>query len=269
MLSEAVKGKDYVFHVGAIIDSLNWDALYKVNVEGTRNLLEVCAEVNPDLKKFIFVSSISAAGPAINNTPKKESEMCNPVSQYGKSKLLAEEAAAKFFTRLPIVIIRPTNVLGTRQRQLYSSLKLAKKRIIPLLGNGDKQTTICFVQDVVESLILAAENKHVRGKTFFVADQKPYSWREIMEFITQEFGYSFVIKIPFPLLMIVAFFSEIYSKLTGSLPLVTRQGVISARKNYWLQDISSIKEEFGFSPKINFEEGIRDIMNWYKKRNLL
>jgi nucleoside-diphosphate-sugar epimerase len=268
-LYHAVKGMDYVFHVGAVITAFEWETYYKVNVEATINLLEVCAEVNPGLKKFVFVSSISAAGPANDKQPLKESGKCHPVSLYGKSKCLAEEAAARFFDQLPIVIIRPTNVFGIRQKQLYTTLKLAKKRIIPLIGNGDKQTSICFVQDVVKALILAAENEKVRGKTFFVANRMPYSWREILKFITKALGLSFVIKIPHWVLMIIAFYCEMIAKLTLGRPLIIRKTILSTRKNYWLHDISSIRKELGFSPEVPFEEGMRDIIKWYKDKGLL
>ncbi|NIM17511.1 MAG: NAD-dependent epimerase/dehydratase family protein [Candidatus Aminicenantes bacterium] len=268
-LCHAVKGMDYVFHVGAVITAFEWETYYKVNVEGTINLLEACAEVNPGLKKFVFVSSISAAGPAKDKRPLKESDPCHPVSLYGKSKCLAEEAAARFFDQLPIVIIRPTNVFGIRQKQLYTTLKLAKKRIIPLLGNGDKQTSICFVQDVVKALILAAENEKVRGKTFFVANPGPYSWREILKFITTALGLPFIIKIPHQALMIIAFVCEMIAKLAGGRPLITRKTIRSTRENYWLHDISSIRRELGFSPEVPFEEGMRDIIKWYKDNGLL
>ena len=264
-LLPAVKGMDYVFHVGAVINAFEWDTFYRTNVEGTINLLQACAEVNPGLKKFVFVSSIAAAGPSINKKPKKEKNRCQPVSLYGKSKYLAEKEAARFFNQLPIVILRPTNVLGIRQKELNSVIKLARKRIIPLLGNGDKQTSICFVQDVVRALILAAENKHVRGQTFFVASEEAYSWREILTFISSELGQSFVFKIPHPLLMLIALVSEAISRITGDKPFITRKSVASARNNYWIHDTTLIKKELGFSPEINLKDGLKDIIKWHRE----
>jgi nucleoside-diphosphate-sugar epimerase len=268
-LYNAVKGMDYVFHAGAALDAFDWETYYKTNVKGTINLIEACVEVNAGLKKFVLVSSISAAGPANDKKPLKESVPCNPFSLYGKSKYLAEEAATRFFPLLPIVIIRPTNVFGIRQKDLHTTLKLAANRIIPLIGNGDKQTTICFVQDVVRALILAAENETVRSKIFFVASPEIYSWREILEFIYRELGLSFVIKIPYPALLSIALVSEVLAKLTRSRPLLTVKTIFSARKNYWLHDASLIREELGFSPEISFEEGMRNIIHWYKDKGLI
>jgi nucleoside-diphosphate-sugar epimerase len=265
-LAAAVKGMDYVFHVGAVIDAREWEPFYRANVEGTVNLLEACAQVNPGLKKFVFVSSIAAAGPAKDKKTKTENDECNPVSLYGKSKLLAEEACARFYDKFPLVILRPTIVLGVRQRQLNSMMQLVSKRIIPMLGNGDKQTSLCFVQDVVQALILAAENETVKSRTFFVADGEAYSYSDMSTRIKKELGLSFVLKIPYPLLMAIAFAVEIVAWITGKNPLISRRRILSARRNYWLHDISRIKEELGFTPKIDFEEGIKDIVKSYKTK---
>jgi len=259
-LGRAVRGMDYIFHVGAVIDALDWDTFYRANVESTANLLEACARENPGVKKFIFVSSIAAAGPAQDGRPVKESDAGLPVSQYGKSKLQAEEVTARFFNRLPIVILRPTNILGPRQKQLESMLKLAKMRIIPLIGTREKQTSICFVEDLVRALILAAEHPDVRSQIYFVASQEAYSWREILGTIRKELGLSLVIKIPYPLLLAIAFLAETAARLSGGSPLIKRSTIRSARNNYWLQDVGKIKEALGFSTQIGLEQGIAEII---------
>jgi len=259
-LGRAVRGMDYIFHVGAVIDALDWDTFYRANVESTANLLEACARENPGVKKFIFVSSIAAAGPAQDGRPVKESDAGRPVSQYGKSKLQAEEVAARFFNRLPIVILRPTNILGPRQKQLESMLKLAKMRIIPLVGRREKQTSICFVKDLVRALILVAEHPDVRSEIYFVASQEAYSWREILGTIRKELGLSLVIKIPYPLLLAIAFLAETAARLSGGSPLIKRSTIRSARNNYWVQDVGKIKEALGFSTQIGLEQGIAEII---------
>lgn len=263
-LNRAVTGVDFVFHVGAVIDALKWETYYNGNVIATVNLLKACAEANPALKKFVLVSSIAAAGTAIDKKPLTEKDKCQPVSLYGKSKLMAEQAAADFFDRLPIVILRPTNVLGTRQKQLLTTLKMAKKGIIPMLGNRHKQTTICFVQDVVRAIIITAENDEVRGRTYFVANKEFYSWQEILTAMTRILGRKRTIKLPYPLLIIAAFFTEMFSKISGTPPLLTRKTLASVRKHYWLHDTSLIEKELGFTPEINFDNGLKEIIQWFQ-----
>jgi nucleoside-diphosphate-sugar epimerase len=143
-LEKAAAGMDYVFHLGALLNSTKWEHFYRANTLATGNLLAACEKSNPGVKRFVFVSSIAAAGPSGKGQLKNENAPCRPVSLYGKSKMEAEQSVSQYSGRLPVVIIRPPNVLGTRQRELESTLKLVKKRIVPLLGNGDRQTSICL-----------------------------------------------------------------------------------------------------------------------------
>lgn len=259
-LRRAVKGMDYIFHAGAVLSAPDWPGYFKTNVEGTANILEACAQVNPGLRKFVYVSSISAVGPAVDKKPLRESDSCQPVSLYGKSKYLAEQTAVAFFARLPIVIVRPSNVLGVGQKELLAVLKLIRRRIGPMIGRWEKQTSICFVQDLVRALVLVAENERARGKTYFVAAAEFYSWREILAQLLLEMDIKFVLKIPHHLLLILAFVSEAIARLTGKAPLITRSDLRSARDNYWLCDASLIREELGFNTEVEFTQGIRDIL---------
>jgi nucleoside-diphosphate-sugar epimerase len=268
-LVQAVRDMDYVFHVGAVLDAPDFDTFYRGNVENTVHLLDACVQVNPGLKKFVFLSSIAAAGPAAKGKPLKESDECHPFSLYGKSKLMAEEAVAHYFDRLPIVILRPTNILGPRQKELLSIIKMLKKHIMPLLGNGDKQTGICFVQDLVRAIILAAEKPGAAGRTFFVSSEEAYSWREMLDFIREELGLAFVVKIPYPLLMAAGYLSKMIAGLTGTVPAVNPASIRSARINYWLHDVGLIKKELGFAARITFEQGMRDTIRWYEEHGLL
>ncbi len=269
-LEKAAAGMDYVFHLGALINGTKWEDYYRANTLATGNLLAACEKSNPGVKRFVFVSSIAAAGPSGKGQLKNEDAPCRPVSLYGKSKMEAEQLVHQYWGRLPMVIIRPPNVLGPRQRELESTLKLVKKRIVPLLGNGDRQTSICFVEDVVRALILAAENDAAVGQTYFVTDNRQYSWRDMLNSIARGLGVSsFVIKIPFPFLYVIGAVSELVAVITRSSPLVKRKDILSARNNYWLFDSQKIEKELGFIPTIDFERGIIDTISWYREQGIL
>ncbi len=265
-LRRAVHGTDYVFHAGAVLSAPDWPAYFKTNVEGTANILEACAQAAPGLRRFVFVSSISAVGPARDKMPLRETDDCRPVSLYGRSKYLAERAAADFSLRLPIVIVRPANVLGVGQRELLAVMKLLRRRIVPLIGRREKQTSICFVQDLVRALVLAAEHDRSSGRTYFVAADEAYSWREIMAELLRAMEMKFALKIPHPLLLGVALVSEAVAKLSGKPPLVTRGDLRSARDNYWLCDARLIREELGFRAEVEFAWGIREIVRQFIAR---
>lgn len=269
-LCHAVEGMDLVFHLGAIIDARDWETYFGVNALGTKNLIEACAEADPGLKRFVYVSSIAASGPSERAVFKTENDEPRPASLYGKSKLLAERFVLQYRQILPVVIIRLPNVLGIREDKVLSILKLVKKRILPMLGNGELQTSICFVEDAVQALILAAEKERACGETYFVTDDRAYSWREMIHFIARvlEVG-PLVLKLPYWAMLSAAGISEAAARLTHKPPLAAKYDIKASRKNYGLYDSRKIKTDLGFQARIDFENGMKSIILWYKEQGLI
>jgi nucleoside-diphosphate-sugar epimerase len=269
-LKLAVSDMDYIFHLGAIINAQQWETFYDVNALGTKNLLTACACSNPGLKKFIFVSSIAASGPSIKGKLKTEVDQCLPTSLYGKSKWAAEKFVHEYMDLFPAVIIRPSNVLGFGQKELTTMIKLVKKRIFPQLGNGDKQTSICFVEDVVAGLIVAAESEKSTGKTYFITDNNQYSWRELINEIAQNLKVTpYVFKVPYPILYLIGLISDLVAQVLRTSPLVSRSDMVSTRKLYWLFSNEKIKRELGFVTRVDFREGIKDIIDKSVKAGII
>jgi nucleoside-diphosphate-sugar epimerase len=264
-LGPAVEGVDCVFHLAGVINSLKWEEYYQSNVAGTRNLLEACSERNPGLKKFIHVSSISAAGPSEKGRALTEADPERPISDYGRSKLAAEEAVREYGGRFPCVIIRPPNIIGPRQRELQGAIRLIKKRIKPVVGTGEPQTSLCYVRDVVEALILAAERPEADGRTYFLADPKPYAWSDITDAVQEALGIRrIVLKVPYRIQWLAAAASEAAARLTGRKPKLTRTSILAARKYYWIYDGSRIKRELGFEPRTGLKDAVRETIDWYQ-----
>jgi len=264
-LGPAVEGVEYVFHLAGVINALDWEDYYQANVVGTRNLLEACVERNSRLKKFIHVSSISAAGPSEKGRALTEDDLNRPISDYGRSKLAGEEAVREFGGRLPFVIIRPPNVIGPRQRELEEAIRLIGNRIKPTVGTGEPQTSLCYVRDVVEALILAAERPEADGRTYFLASPRPYAWSEISDAVQEALGVrGLVVNIPYGAQWLAAAASEAVARLTGKKPRLTRTSLLAARKYYWIYDGSRIKHELGFEPCTDLREAIRETVDWYK-----
>jgi nucleoside-diphosphate-sugar epimerase len=229
--------------------------------------MEACARGTSGLRRFVLLSSIAAAGPAPQGRPLNEADACRPVSPYGRSKLLAEEAASGFMARMPLVVIRPPNVLGVGQRELSSVLRLLNRGIVPLVGSRRPQTSILFVEDLVRALALVADRDAANGKTYYVAADEPRSWRGILDALLAELAPGLLLKIPHPLLMGVALVAEAAARLTGGTPLLTRSDLRSARDNLWLCDAGLIRRELGFAATVEFSQGIRDIVRRFDRRH--
>lgn len=269
-LYDAVRGTDYIYHLAGKIKASDWETYYQANTTGTKNLIDVCAEANPDVKRFVYVSSISAAGPSVKGRLKNESDPCSPVSDYGKTKLLAERAVREYKEKPAWVIIRPSNILGPREEDMLFVFKLLKKRIKPLIGNGDIQTSICFVQDLVRGIEQAALSKKTVHKTYFITDGSLYSWRHIFDAVLKELGIRrLVIPIPHSLIMFIAFLSEASARMRGSETLFTRKNIMQLRNTYALYDGTRAFRDFGFSPSMSLENGMKNTVQWCREHERL
>ena len=148
-LKQAVQDVDQVFHLAGVTTAVKEKTYFEVNGLGTENLVQACIENNTRLKKFIYLSSQAAAGPGLSGGKKNESDPCEPVSPYGKSKLLGEKLALSHSHELPLLILRPCAVYGPRDKGFYAVFKCLSKRIKPCLSGHDQHISMCYVQDLV------------------------------------------------------------------------------------------------------------------------
>ena len=72
---------------------------------------------------------------------------------------MGEELALAHAHEIPLLILRPSAVYGPRERDIYTFFKLLSKRIKPCLSGQDQQISLCYVQDVIQAILLAAETQ--------------------------------------------------------------------------------------------------------------
>ncbi|MFH0930602.1 MAG: NAD-dependent epimerase/dehydratase family protein [Candidatus Zixiibacteriota bacterium] len=269
-LKEALKGVDFVFHLAGLTRAKNKDEYFKANALGTRNLVQSCLEVNPHINKFVYVSSQAAVGPCKDFYPLNENAKCEPITDYGRSKLQGEKEVLSFKDKLPVTIIRPPAVYGPRDKDILFFFQTVNKGIIPLFGFKESYISLIFVKDLAQGIILAAENKNSSGQIYFIADKKVYSWSEAGKIIQKSLGVRvFKLRIPKSFLFTFASFSEMVSHLKGESALVNLQKANELSQRFWLCDISKAKNELGFSPEYDLEKGALETIKWYKENKWL
>ncbi|MCX6555063.1 MAG: NAD-dependent epimerase/dehydratase family protein [Candidatus Aminicenantes bacterium] len=246
-LRAAVSGADYIFHLAGAISAVDRKTYFDVNAGGTKNLVEACLEWNPALRRLVYVSSIAAAGPSPRGHSVSETAECSPVSDYGRSKLEAELVVRGIGNALPWVIVRPPNVLGPRQKELDESIELLRLRIRPLVGRKSSRTSIIGVWDLVRALLLVAGDDRAIGRTYFVTDGTPVSWRDITAAVARAAGMSgFYLPVPFPVQYAAAAVAEWIARWRKRTPPFTREHVVAARKHDWVYDPGAILSDLGF-----------------------
>ena len=269
-LRQAVKDVDQVFHLAGVTKAMEEKTYFEINAFGTENLIHACLEENTHFQKFIYLSSQAAAGPCRNGRKKKESDQCEPVSPYGQSKRMGEEFAMAHCQELPLLILRPSAVYGPRDRDIYAFFKLLSKKIKPCLSGQDQHLSLCYVQDVVQAILLASEAQESSGEIFFLSDGEDYRLEEIGDIFAQAMGVNtFCLRVPKWMISGIASCSEYLSKLSGRPPLLSKGKVEEMIQRNWVCDITKAKNRLGFEPQIRLSQGARLTFEWYKKENWL
>lgn len=269
-LAAAVQGVSLVFHCAGLTKAIHARDYYLVNHLGTKNLLDACARHNPGLDKFIQVSSQAAAGPSLDGRPVGDGNAPHPVSDYGRSKLLAEEEVRGYKDRLPVVILRPTSVYGPRDVDVFELFRWSSRGLTLEMTGGDRYLNLCYIEDLTAALLLSAERGTESGSAYFVAENRSYSWSEFRALLLSTGGVKArAIKIPYGAAYLVGLASEIGSLFTKRPALANRQKVREAVQRYWLCDVGKIENELGFRAEYPLQKGLELTWQWYRKNQWL
>lgn len=263
-LAKAVEDVDVIYHLAAIFDYAAPRAItFKVNVEGTRNLLDACRSVR--LEKFIHCSTIGVMG-RTGRVPADETRPCHPEdAPYPRSKFEAEGLVREYHRRfgLPAVVVRPAAVYGPRDHTLLNMFQLALRgRFNAILGSGENLVSFVHVTDVVRALLLAEAKGRV-GEAYIVANGSTTLGR-FMETIARTLGTPPPTRhVPIGLVKFMAVLSAGKSRLVGGKPTFTRSSIDFATSDR-VYDISKARNELGYEPRIGLEEGMRETVGWYR-----
>ena len=265
-LMRAVRGINLVYHLAGIVGGSKCEKIFKTNYEGTKNLVDACLENGANIDRFLFVSSHAVMGPTQKDKLYNEDMECQPVSDYGKSKLMAEQYLQSINGRLPHTIVRLPIVFGPRSfRGFFSVYKLLKKRLHFNFGKGE--SNVGYILDMVDGMIDASQSQNAIGKAYFLGDKKTYSLNEMFDAIQKAVGKKAVkIKVPYFIAYLFAASSELYAKMNGSQVLLYRKDF---KYPFWRMDVSKAEKDFGFKTKIPFEEGLKITADWYKENGFL
>jgi len=269
-LVKALRGVNKVFHLAAIARPMNVPRQlnFDINVKGTQNLLEACKENK--VKKFVHVSTMSVFGFSRDKKSLNENSPKLPVSDYGESKKQGEELVLKFCKKNKIntVIIRPPMVFGPRDFQFLKLFRLINTGFFPLLRKGEAKIEFCYVENLVNGIILA-DKKGKNLEAYNFTDGKTYRIKEVFgEIAKAENKKLFPFSIPVWVVKISGLGMEkVYSLFGKKAPF--NSGTSEWMSNDNIIDINKAKKELGYKRIIPLEKSIPKTVKWYRKKNLL
>ena len=273
-LRVAVGGVDAVCHCAALTRALDEETFLRINTRGVEALARACLEANPRLRRFLFVSSVAAAGPSDGpGDVVDELRPPRPVTWYGRSKLAAEQAlqsvAAAEDGRLPVTIIRPAAVYGPRDKDFRPYFRAIRLHLNLQLGRSVRCVSLIYVCDLVDLLLRALEDERAVGQIYFGCGQAS-TYAELAETIARVLHKRPVrINVPLVALGLLAAASKVKGRLTGRPALLNEQRLLDIRQRSWLYSGDKARQELGFVAKYDLETGVRETAEWYRREGWL
>ncbi len=267
---DVMDGVREVYHVAGQTRDRAGNDMMTVNRDGTRNLLEACCHLRTP-PRFVYVSSLAAAGPGKSNEMRCETDPAEPVSKYGKSKLAAENIAREFASKLPTSIVRPPVVFGGGDKNCFQMFDAISRFGIHFVS-GPKNAKFSFihVDDLVESFIEITKSGQCLDATqpdkgvYFVAAEQHPTFAEFGEMIGKSLGKNVrIIRARRFGIAMVAAVNEVIAKLTGKASYLNWDKSREAVAGPWWCSGEKLGRETGFRPKRNLQQRVDQTAAWF------
>ena len=267
-LEQGCRGADVILHVAGLIAARSREEFHAVNGGATARLVETARRVAPALRRFVYVSSLSAAGPTRRGRPLNESEPPHPVSEYGRSKLAGEEAVQS--GEVPWTIVRPPTVYGPRDVETLRAFRFARFGVVPQYANPDQELSFVHVEDLARAVI-AATAPACEGRIYFACHPEIRTWREAMTAIFAAARAASgrpprpprFVPIPAPLTVSILWVLGTAARAAGRATLLSRDKANELLAEAWTCSPAALSTDAGWRAAIDLNTGLPGTAQWY------
>jgi nucleoside-diphosphate-sugar epimerase len=252
-----------LLHAAGVIHPRRVKEFYEVNALGTQNVLN--AAIAARVRRAVIVSSNSPMG--VNPFPGHlfdESSPYRPYMNYGRSKMQMElkvrEIAGK--DRIEAVLVRAPWFYGPgqprRQTVFFSMIREGKA---PIVGSGNNLRSMAYIDNLCEGLLLAALVEGAKGRTYWIADRRPYSMNEIVDTVERLLEQEFNLPVAHQRLRLPNIASGVATEADRFLQWLglynQKIHVLSEMNKNIACSVAKAEAELGYRPTVELEEGMR------------
>jgi nucleoside-diphosphate-sugar epimerase len=263
-LEVAMKDVDTVFHIAAYVELglVDEEKMRQVNVEGTKNVLEVAFKCG--IKKMVYCSTIGIFGDTQGQTidetfqrTQKDFSSAYDITKY-QGQQLVDEYAKK---GLPVVSVMPSGILGADDPHFGPVLKLFLNNKLKFWVGGERVTGVVHVDDLVDGIILAAEKGDIGG--YYILSSGDLTTREMFGILSQISGVAEPREIPKFLAIIVGNILDVVGRISGWNPPLGRERLHYVYERCVRVSGAKACRELGWQPR-SVEQTLRDIVTGLK-----
>ena len=265
-LKKVMQGIDIVYHSAALADEwISQKDAYRVNVEGTRNLLDAAKEAK--VKRFVFISSLAVLGMRDHHGTPADAPYHKTGDNYIDTKIDSERLVMDYYKKygLPVTVVRPGFVFGPRDNKLIPRLsdRLGKGQFM-FVGSGKNKINAVYIENLTDAIISAARSQKAIGQKYNVTNDSGMTLEGLVLNIVNIWKFDTPKKhIPKFMAYLVCSVLTAFARLTKAKepPYITKTRIKFLSLNLDF-DIAKTKSDLEYNPRVSIEEGLARTKKW-------
>lgn len=255
---ETLPQQDLIIHNAGLTKSYTLDRYITANVDVTEKFIKAI-QLSDKLKtsgNFAYISSLAAIGPVGSD---------GPVSNYGRSKVMAEEKVK--LSGINYMIFRPTGIYGSRDVQFVPLIKAAKLGIYPLMTSAEHKMTLINAKDVANNVIDCSINH--TNKIVHLEDGKVYLHKDLKRILEKTLNKSTrQLKVGTTIVKGLLGLSDIIDKNLNRTPALSLEHYTEISQD-WDYDFGKERKEIPLTIDYTLEKGFQEAVKYYQENHLI
>ncbi|MBN2371166.1 MAG: NAD-dependent epimerase/dehydratase family protein [Vicinamibacteria bacterium] len=260
-IERLVEGTEAVIHLAGLVSARSESEFLRINATGSLSVAR--AAKNARVRRFIFISSLAATGPAARGEMVDEQTSPRPVTPYGRSKLAGEEAVRT--SGVPFTIARPSAVYGPHDREFLRLFRLARIGVAPLIGNGRQELSLVHSDDLARALVAMARTDTTEGRLYHVCHPAIATQRDLAAAIGRAVGRrARTLAVPIPIARTFLWLSGAVARITGRPSVLSPDKAPELLAPAWTCSSAALTRDTGWKADIALDRGLAETAAWYR-----
>ena len=259
---------DIVVHLAGVVTAPSESVYAEVNCNSVGSLISCIEGQDWQPRRFLFASSLAAAGPSPEDRPWKESDVLHPIDPYGAAKAAAEDIVRS--SQIPSTIFRPPIVLGPGDPATLTLFRSAQAGVGMAVYGRDQRLSFVDVRDLVQAIIKMGRDERAGSYTYYTSFPDEIDTPKLWSTLGRVLGRRVrVARMPKGLLRVAMHLSTFGSKILSYKNQLDEKQYLQIVAPAFVCSSEALRSELAWDPKHNFEDTVRHAVEGYRKSGML